>query len=168
MLRLAHVLGPGHPVHQGMTYFGERLSALSGGTMKVNIYASGQLGNERECLELLQLGALDMAKVSSSVIENFVPEMAVFSLSYLFDNFDTQIIGYAMKTDQYRCIEWKHTKSDEVKARELYDHEIDPQENVNVIDDTRHAETVKEMEQMMMRGRQAALPENNSILSGSK
>ncbi len=73
-------------------------------------------------------------------------------------NFDIQVIGYAMKTDRYRYIEWKHTKSGEVKARELYDHQIDPQENVNVIDDPKYAEAVKEMERMMRQGWKSALP----------
>ena len=54
--------------------------------MRVKIYPSGQLGNERESVELLQLGTLDMAKVASSVIENFVPAMGVYSLPYLFRN----------------------------------------------------------------------------------
>ena len=83
-LRLAHILDATHPVHQGMAYMGERLHALSDGAMRVKIYPSGQLGNERESVELLQLGTLDMAKVASSVIENFVPAMGVYSLPYLF------------------------------------------------------------------------------------
>ena len=87
-LRLAHILDSTHPVHQGMAHLGERLEVLSGGTMRVKIYPSGQLGNERESLELLQLGMLDMAKTASSVIENFVPAMGVFSLPYLFDDHD--------------------------------------------------------------------------------
>ena len=83
-LRLAHVLDASHPVHRGMAYMGDRLESLSHGTMRVRIYPSGQLGNERESLELLQLGTLDMVKVASSVIENFVPAMGVYSLPYLF------------------------------------------------------------------------------------
>ncbi len=87
-LRLAHILDAGHPVHQGMAYMGQRLEELSGGTMRVKIYPSGQLGNERESVELLQLGTLDMAKTASSVIENFVPAMGVYSLPYLFQDQD--------------------------------------------------------------------------------
>ena len=83
-LRLAHILDATHPVHQGMAYMGDRLQELSEGTIQVKIYPSGQLGNERESVELLQLGTLDMAKVASSVIENFVPAMGVYSLPYLF------------------------------------------------------------------------------------
>lgn len=83
-LRLAHVLDTTHPVHRGMAFLGERLEALSGGTLRVKIYAGGQLGQERETVELLQLGMLDLTKVASSVIENFVPAMGVYSLPYLF------------------------------------------------------------------------------------
>ncbi len=83
-LRLAHVLDVNSPVHKGMAHLGERLEALSGGKMKVILYPGSQLGNERETLELLQLGSLDIAKVSSAVVENFVPEMGVYSLPYLF------------------------------------------------------------------------------------
>lgn len=86
VLKLAHILDPSTPVHQAMKFMGERLESMSGGKMKIDIYASGQLGNERECLELLQLGSLDMTKVSSSVVENFVPTMGVFSLPYLFED----------------------------------------------------------------------------------
>lgn len=88
VLKVAHVLDRSAPVHQAMVVMGERLEALSNGTMRLDIYASGQLGNERECLELLQLGSLDITKVSSSVVENFVPAMGVFSLPYLFRDQD--------------------------------------------------------------------------------
>lgn len=88
VLKLAHILDPFTPVHKAMAFMGQRLEELSGGTMRVDIYPSGQLGNERECLELLQLGSLDLTKVSSSVVENFVPAMGVYSLPYLFRDQD--------------------------------------------------------------------------------
>jgi len=52
--------------------------------LKLNIYPSSQLGGERECLELLQIGSLDITKVSAAVLENFIPEYKVLSLPYLF------------------------------------------------------------------------------------
>ncbi len=87
-LRLAHVLDTASPVHQAMAFLGKRLEELSGGKFRILLYPGGQLGNERESLELLQLGSLDIAKVSSAVMENFVPEMGVFSLPYLFRDSD--------------------------------------------------------------------------------
>lgn len=88
VLRLSHILDSTHPVHRGMAYMAERLEELSSGSMRVKIYPSGQLGDERVSVELLQLGMLDMTKVSSAVIENFVPAMSVYSLPYLFRNAD--------------------------------------------------------------------------------
>ena len=84
VLRLAHGLDTGHPVHQGMVYMAERLAERSGGELTIAIYPNQQLGTERQCLELLQIGSLSMTKVSAAVLENFSPEVAVLSLPYLF------------------------------------------------------------------------------------
>ena len=84
VLKLGHALDTGHAVHKGMVHMAERLDYYSAGTMKIEIYPSGQLGSERELVELLQIGSLAMTKVSSSPLESFVPEMKVFSLPYVF------------------------------------------------------------------------------------
>jgi len=83
-LKMAHTLPTDHPVHGGMVYMAERLAELSNGKMKIDIYPGGQLGGERELIELLQIGSLAMTKVSSAPLESFVPEMKVFSLPYVF------------------------------------------------------------------------------------
>src|SRR5688572_20402246 len=84
VIKLAHGLDPQHSVHKGMVFLGEKLAQKSGGTMRVDVYSSGQLGSERECLELVQIGGLAMTKVSASVLEGFAPEFKVFGLPYLF------------------------------------------------------------------------------------
>lgn len=84
ILRLAHGLDVTHPVHKGMEFMAQELEKRSGGKLKMTIYPSGQLGAERECLELLQIGSLDMTKVSASVMENFAPDYQVLSLPYIF------------------------------------------------------------------------------------
>ena len=84
IIKLAHGLDQQHSVHKGMVFLGERLAEKSGGKLKVEVYPSGQLGSERECLELVQLGGLAMTKVSASVLEGFAPEFKVFGLPYLF------------------------------------------------------------------------------------
>jgi len=73
---------------------------------------------------------------------------------------DVQIIGYTMKTDWYRYTEWKHTKSGEVRTRELYDHKLDPQENRNVVNDPDYVEVVSQLEIQTAKGWRAALPES--------
>ena len=88
ILKLAHVLDTTHPVHLGMVQMAQVLSEKSGGKMRIDIYPSGQLGSERELIELLQIGSLAMTKVSASPMESFVPEMKIFSIPYVFRNED--------------------------------------------------------------------------------
>jgi len=83
-LKLAHSLDTNHPVHKAMEFMGTRLNELSAGSMSVDIYPSGQLGGERDLIELLQIGSLAMTKVSTSPMESFVPKMKVFSIPYVF------------------------------------------------------------------------------------
>jgi len=84
VIRLGHGLDPSHPVHRAMEDMAERLAEKSGGTMTIDIYPSEQLGTERQLLELLQIGSLDMTKVSSAVMEGFSPSYKVFGLPYVF------------------------------------------------------------------------------------
>ena len=67
-----------------MEFMAELVAEKSAGRIRIDIYPSEQLGSERECLELLQIGSLDMTKVSCSVLEGFVPAMSVLSLPYIF------------------------------------------------------------------------------------
>ena len=83
-IKLAHGLDVNHSVHKAMLKMGEDLSEISGGKLALKIYPSQQLGTERECLELLQIGSLDMTKVSAGVMENFAPKMKIFGLPFLF------------------------------------------------------------------------------------
>ena len=86
IIRLGHGLNTSHSVHKAMVYMGEQLELKSNGKIKLQIYPSQQLGTERQCLELLQIGALDMTKSSAGVLENFSPGMKVLGLPYLFRN----------------------------------------------------------------------------------
>ncbi|MCG8373344.1 MAG: TRAP transporter substrate-binding protein [Balneolales bacterium] len=87
-LRLAHALDVNHSVHKAMVFMGEELETLSSGKLKIQIYPSQQLGAERELLELLQLGSIDITKTSAAVVESFSPEFRIFSLPYLFRDND--------------------------------------------------------------------------------
>jgi tripartite ATP-independent transporter DctP family solute receptor len=84
VIKLAHGLDTSHPVHKAMAHMAKRLAERSGGAMRIDLYPSEQLGNERECVELVQLGGLGMTKVSGSVLEAFANEFKVFGLPYLW------------------------------------------------------------------------------------
>ena len=83
-IRLAHGLDINHSVHKAMVKMGDDLVQLSKGTLKIEIYPNQQLGTEREILELIQIGSLDMTKVSVATLENFAPKTRILGLPYLF------------------------------------------------------------------------------------
>jgi TRAP-type transport system periplasmic protein len=72
----------------GMTRFGEVLEELSGGEMTLVQHPAAALGGERELIEAVQIGALDMVITSSGPLPNFVPETQVLDLPFLFRDYD--------------------------------------------------------------------------------
>lgn len=47
-------------------------------------------------------------------------------------------MGYTIRSDRFRYTEWRSFKTNEVVARELYDHRNDSFETINVIDDSKY------------------------------
>ena len=84
VLKLAHGLDPSHPVHKAMVYMAERCKDISNGELTIEIYPSGQLGSEQQCVELLQIGSLSITKVSAAVMESFTEDFKVLGLPYVF------------------------------------------------------------------------------------
>lgn len=86
ILKLGHALDTTHPVHKAMEFMKQRLAEISGGQVRMDIYPSSVLGSEVQCIEQLRNGSLAMTKTSAASIENFVPEMSIFGMPYLFDS----------------------------------------------------------------------------------
>ena len=84
------VIGIGYPTPlvgphgAGAKGFEEELNRLAPGRFKVQHFPAGSLGGEREMVESLQLGTLQMAISGTAVIGNFVPEMMVMDMPFLF------------------------------------------------------------------------------------
>ncbi|MCC9609501.1 sulfatase [Blastopirellula sp. JC732] len=68
------------------------------------------------------------------------------------------IMGYTMKTDQYRFTAWKNKKTGEVVATELYDHQVDPAENENVAGEAENAQLVAKLQERLDAGWKDAKP----------
>ncbi len=68
------------------------------------------------------------------------------------------IMGYTMRTDHYRYTEWMSPEN-KLVGRELYDHEQDPDENVNLAVRQDHKMLVERMSKMLRAGWKAALPD---------
>lgn len=85
-LRLAHNQPEDHPVHTSLMEFSKLSEENSDGSVKVEVFPNGQLGQERDVIELVKSGTLDMAKVSASALEAFDSNYAIFSLPYVFQS----------------------------------------------------------------------------------
>lgn len=84
VLKLAHGLDETHPVHKGMLLMKQRLEELTDGQATLDIYSSGVLGNEVDCLEQVQRGEMALTKVSTAALEAFLPEIKIFSVPFVF------------------------------------------------------------------------------------
>jgi len=64
--------------------FAREVEKRTNGRYKVQNFYSGALGAERESIEAIQLGTLDLTWTSTGPVPNFVPEVAIFDIPFLF------------------------------------------------------------------------------------
>ncbi|PMR73358.1 TRAP transporter substrate-binding protein [Billgrantia endophytica] len=85
---LGHTLSSTSHYAVGAQAFKSTLEELSDGAFTVNEYTSGSLGGEREMIEGLQIGTVDVVITSTGPLGNFVPETYVLDLPFLFESYD--------------------------------------------------------------------------------
>ena len=94
------------------------------------------------------------AAYSQYLLGRFIPEAE-----------DIERMGYTIRTDQYRYVEWYlWNKEEQVRGeligKELFDHFIDPQENKNLAMETAHVETVELLSAQLKAGWRKSKPVN--------
>jgi tripartite ATP-independent transporter DctP family solute receptor len=77
---------PGYPTVVAVENFGKKLEQATNGRLGVQMYASMQLGGEKEAIEQAQVGALQLARVSVGTIGPVIDDLNVFNLPFLFRN----------------------------------------------------------------------------------
>tara|TARA_R110002126_G_scaffold3234_8_gene18144 strand:+ start:411 stop:1409 length:999 start_codon:yes stop_codon:yes gene_type:complete len=89
-LRLSHNTGDTTSWHLGSEKFSQLLDAATEGDMSVRVFANAQLsgGDQMKQAEMVGRGALDFVVTSAINVTPMVPEMAVFSLPYLYSGYD--------------------------------------------------------------------------------
>ena len=87
-LRASHSTVTTHPYHMGLEKFAELVSERTNGAIEIDIFPSGQLGDERANIEDLQMGTLDIAVSSTGPLGNFVEDYLILDLPYLFSGYD--------------------------------------------------------------------------------
>ena len=78
----------GYPTTDAIEYMGQLLDTWTSGRMQIKIFHSMQLGGEKEALEQVQVGALEMTRVSVGVVGPIVEDFNAFNLPYFFRSVD--------------------------------------------------------------------------------
>ncbi len=75
----------GEPQVRAVKLFKKTVEEKTLSKIRVDIYPNNQLGNQRDIVEGIQLGTVEMSNIAS-VMAGFVPELNIFELPFLFEN----------------------------------------------------------------------------------
>ncbi len=88
VLKIGHVLAKGSHYDIGANVFCETLDKNTQGRYKCQVYPASALGGEREQVEAVQIGTQDLVITSTGPVGNFVPEMKIVDIPFLFRDYD--------------------------------------------------------------------------------
>ena len=83
-LRAGHVNPPGEPAYEAWVLFEKLMEERLGDRIDVQIFPQSQLGGERDLIEQVQLGTLDMTAPSAGPLASYNKELLVLNLPYIF------------------------------------------------------------------------------------
>jgi len=88
VFNLGYVGRPTSPEGIGAQAFADEVKKRSNGRLEIRLHSGGALGGEREMLEGIQLGTIDIAMPATAVVGNFVPEVQILDIPFLFRDID--------------------------------------------------------------------------------
>lgn len=83
-LKLGHVAPTDEPYHMAAEKFAELVKQNTGGAVQIQIFPNSLLGGQRELLEGLQLGSVDITLTTAAVLSGFLPKTQVIELPFMF------------------------------------------------------------------------------------
>lgn len=83
-LKLGHVAPETQPYAKAAVKFAELVKQYTDGNVEIQIFPNSLLGDQRDLLEGLQLGSVDITLTSSAVLAGFLPKVQVFDLPFMF------------------------------------------------------------------------------------
>jgi tripartite ATP-independent transporter DctP family solute receptor len=88
VLRSSDTHPDGYPTVEAVEYFGELVKERTGGRYSVEVFHSAQLGEEKDTIEQVRSGVIDLNRVSMGPFNGLVPETTIPSLPYIFRSVD--------------------------------------------------------------------------------
>jgi tripartite ATP-independent transporter DctP family solute receptor len=86
--RSADIHPTDYPTVEAVRYIGKLLAERSGGKLGVKVFPNGALGSEKDTIEQLKIGGLDMMRINVAPLNNIVPETIVPALPFIFRSED--------------------------------------------------------------------------------
>ena len=74
-----------HPYNLGLVKMGELINEKTNGAVKLDVFGNSQLGGERDLIEGLQLGSVQVTCVSTAPLSGFTDMFLVFDLPFIFE-----------------------------------------------------------------------------------
>jgi TRAP-type transport system periplasmic protein len=88
VLTFSHMNAVGTPTDLSSNKFKELVEAKTNGRVEVRVHPAGQLGDDKQNIEGLKLGTIDIAYNNPESLSNLIPEFSVFALPYMFNGYD--------------------------------------------------------------------------------
>lgn len=85
-LKFGHTGAPDHHFQTIAEQFAERMAEATDGAVTIQIYPSDSLGKQMELVEGTFFGTNDMVLTSDAVLSNFVPEVGIINLPFIFQD----------------------------------------------------------------------------------
>lgn len=85
-IKLAHVEPEDRSVHKACMEFKEYLEEKTNGQVSVEVYPNAQLGGDRQAVEGVSVGTIEIAVAASAVMSGYDPKFGVLDLPYIFKN----------------------------------------------------------------------------------
>ena len=85
-LKLGHAINEEDVFHKAALKFEELVEARTNGEITVTVYPNAKLGDERNLLESLRMGTVDMGIITGGPVINFLPGFGVLDLPFLFSS----------------------------------------------------------------------------------
>jgi TRAP-type transport system periplasmic protein len=87
-IKIGYATAPTSHYGVGTTAFCDDLEKRTQSRYKCQQFANSALGGEREMIEAVQLGTLDIVNTSTGPVGNFVPEVNIVDIPFLFRDYD--------------------------------------------------------------------------------
>lgn len=100
-IKVGHVLNPDHSWHKNLTGFANDVKKETSGRVNIQVYPSGQLGNEKDMVEGLTLGTVDGGLIGGGSFQSLDPKFGIEALPYAWPTHEAAYKAFDGKLGKY-------------------------------------------------------------------